>query len=134
MLCIDFYEFFNIFHPSGSPFSPHLLCCMAFAVAYYSFTPCAFQLRRNRQLQVLGNPLKNQGAQTGLSVTEIPSSLKLKRGNINIFITKVRKFENTEKMMYFVLSFSRVFVILFYLFGPHETFEENSHDQTVSVH
>jgi len=54
LLCIDFYEFFIIFHPSGSPISPHLLCYRAFAVAYYSFTPCALQLRRNRQLQILG--------------------------------------------------------------------------------
>jgi hypothetical protein len=44
----DFYEFFKIFHPSGSPPSLHLLRCRAFAVAYYSFTPCVLQLRRNR--------------------------------------------------------------------------------------
>jgi hypothetical protein len=34
-------KFFKIFHPSGLPLSPHLLCCRAFAVNYYSFTPCA---------------------------------------------------------------------------------------------
>ena len=40
---------------SGLPLSSHLLCCRAFAVNYYSFTPCALQLRRNRQLQILGS-------------------------------------------------------------------------------
>lgn len=37
-------------------------------------------------------------------------------------------------MTYFVLSFFRVFVILFYLFEPHDAFENNSHDKTVPVH
>ena len=36
--------------------------------------------------------------------------------------------------MVVVLSFFRVFVILFYLSEPYDTFEENPHDQTVSVH
>ncbi len=54
LLCVGLSKFFKIFHPSGLPLSPHLLCCRAFAVNYYSFTPCASQLRRNRQLQILG--------------------------------------------------------------------------------
>jgi len=64
----------NIFHPSGSPLSPHLLCCRAFAVAYYSFTPCALQLRRNRQLQILGYMHKtfgNLGEDMGNNVTAV---------------------------------------------------------------
>ena len=92
-LCV---EFFKIFHPSGSPLSPYLLCCRAFAVAYYSFTPYVLQLRRNRQLQILGFKVNSQETTPFQANLGIFVKFPLIKG---FFMMKVQKIMGTSMIL-----------------------------------